>query len=391
MALAQGVGVLVGLNERTGGVLTRMALAMRANPRGRRKWGRCLSRCFRTPELNEPIGDIARVQGQKELHASSPLFVLVNVRTANQFSYITTRTLSGEAPTPLAAPVAGPALHWCPRSADAPAGFPGGGLTRCGWSGVPTMHGDHAGRGQEAESVHQSAGHHRFRAGAAWPCAGRGRSAASGPLAKRRDDLGSATFVPALTQINDQGAVIRRVATWTEFDDDQRELLARFQQWRLVVRKGEADGGTVEVVHEAPFREWTSLKGWLEPERARLEVLRLLRADAATWDRSGRDPAFLNHRDKRLGGATAVIGIERYHQRLGQLEFDYVAECKVAGRLAHRRTRRVQALFGVLAALLLLGPKSAPTYVKSVDGILKLTPQRGHFTGEPFQLLCLIT
>ena len=77
--------------------------------------------------------------------------------------------------------------------------------------------------------------------------------------------------------------------------------------------------------------------------------------DAATWDRNGRDAAFLNHKDKRLGEATVVAGIERYRQRLGQLEFDYVESCQVAKRLAHRRTRRVQALVAALAALLLLG------------------------------------
>jgi formylglycine-generating enzyme required for sulfatase activity len=122
-----------------------------------------------------------------------------------------------------------------------------------------------------------------------------------------------------------------------------------------VVRKGEADGGTVEVAHEALFREWARLKSWLEPERARLEVLRSLQVDALTWDRNGRDLAFLNHRDKRLGEATEVAGIERYRQRLGQPEFDYLAACQVAERLAHRQTRRVQALVGTLAALLVLG------------------------------------
>jgi formylglycine-generating enzyme required for sulfatase activity len=109
------------------------------------------------------------------------------------------------------------------------------------------------------------------------------------------------------------------------------------------------------VAHEALFREWTRLKSWLEPERARLEVLRSLQVDAATWDRNGRDVAFLNHRDKRLGEATEVVGIERYRQRLGQLEFDYVAGCQEAERLARRRTRRVQALVGTLATLLVLG------------------------------------
>jgi formylglycine-generating enzyme required for sulfatase activity len=174
-------------------------------------------------------------------------------------------------------------------------------------------------------------------------------------LTAKRAELGASTFVPALVQISDQGAPIRRVAAWTSFSDDQKELLSGFDRWRLVVRKGEAEGGTVEVAHEALFREWARLESWLEPERVHLEVLRSLQGDAATWDRNGRDAAFLNHRDKRLGEATAVVDIERYRQRLGQLEFDYVAGCQVAERLAHRRTRRVQALIGTLAALLLLG------------------------------------
>jgi formylglycine-generating enzyme required for sulfatase activity len=177
----------------------------------------------------------------------------------------------------------------------------------------------------------------------------------SATLAKRRVELGAATFVPALVQISDQGATIRRVAAWTSFSDEQQELLSAFDRWRLVVRKRETDGGSVEVAHEALFREWARLQSWLEPERTRLEVLSSLQVDAATWDRNGRDAAFLNHRDKRLGEATEVTGIERYRQRLGQLEVDYVACCQVAERLAQRRVRRVQALFGALIVLLALG------------------------------------
>jgi conflict system STAND superfamily ATPase/TIR domain-containing protein len=125
------------------------------------------------------------------------------------------------------------------------------------------------------------------------------------PPPKRRADLAASTFVPALAQINDQGAVIRRIAAWTGFDEEQRDLLERFDHWRLVVRKGGADGGTVEVAHEALFREWARLRGWLKPERARLEALRLLQIDALTWDRNSRDAAYLNHGDKRLAEADA--------------------------------------------------------------------------------------
>ena len=168
-------------------------------------------------------------------------------------------------------------------------------------------------------------------------------------------DLAASTFVPALAQVNDQGATIRRIAAWSSFSDEQQELLIGFDQWRLVVRKGETDGGTVEVAHEALFREWTRLKGWLEPERARLEALRSLQVDALTWDRNGRDAAFLNHRDKRLAEATTLAGIDGYRKRLGTVEFDYLAACEAAERLARRRTRRVQALIYVLLVGIIAG------------------------------------
>jgi len=175
----------------------------------------------------------------------------------------------------------------------------------------------------------------------------------SGPPAKRLIELAASAFVPALAQINDQGVTIRRIAVWSSFSDEQQELLMRFDQWRLVVRKG--DTGTVEVAHEALFREWRRLTGWLEPERVRLEALRSLEVDASTWDRNGRDAAFLNHRDKRLAEATALAGIEGYRKRFGQSEVDYLAACQAAERLARRRTRRMLAAVGVLAFSVVAG------------------------------------
>jgi formylglycine-generating enzyme required for sulfatase activity len=178
----------------------------------------------------------------------------------------------------------------------------------------------------------------------------------SGPPTKRRVDLAASTFVPALAQINDQGTTIRRIAAWNSFNDEQQELLIRFDQWRLVVRKGEAEGGTVEVAHEALFREWTRLRGWLEPERARLETLRSLQIDASTWDRNSRDASFLNHRDKRLADTAALAQIDGYRKRLGVLEFDYLAACQAAERLARMRTWRMLTVVGVLAFGLVAAP-----------------------------------
>jgi formylglycine-generating enzyme required for sulfatase activity len=179
----------------------------------------------------------------------------------------------------------------------------------------------------------------------------------SGAPLKRQTELGAVTFIPALVQFNDQGALIKRIAAWKDFGDDSRDLLARFDRWRLVVRKGqEADGGTVEVSHEALFREWNRLKDdWLKPERARLEALRSLQIDAGTWDRNGRDLAFLNHRDKRLAEVVALKADTEYQKRLTNLEFEYLAACEKAESSAKARARRTQIIIYSLLIGIIFG------------------------------------
>src|SRR5262249_60577725 len=90
------------------------------------------------------------------------------------------------------------------------------------------------------------------------------------------------TFVPALAAINEHGITVRHIADWSTFNAEQQELLRHFDRWRLVVRKGGNSRPTVEVAHEALFREWKRLQGWLEPERERLELLSSLQRAAAT-------------------------------------------------------------------------------------------------------------
>ena len=159
----------------------------------------------------------------------------------------------------------------------------------------------------------------------------------SAPPPKRQTDLAAATFVPALVEINDQGATIRHIADWSRFTEEQQELLKRFDRWRLVVRKGEAEGGTVEVAHEALFRTWKRLESWLEPERARLEALRALQVDAGNWERAAKNNGFLNHRNKRLAEALSLSMDQRYAARLASRDFAYLNACGAAERAARAR------------------------------------------------------
>ncbi len=171
-------------------------------------------------------------------------------------------------------------------------------------------------------------------------------------LSERFDRLGAATFVPALAQINEQGATIRRVARWRDFEGEARELLDRFEGWRLVRKIGEGEEATIEVAHEALLREWGRLRGWLEPERVRLEMLRTLHADAAAWDRAERDVQLLHHRDVRLREVEALSQRKDYTRQIGDRERAYLSACRLVQSQHDVKARRGKALVAVLAVLL---------------------------------------
>ncbi|MBB5773711.1 hypothetical protein HD596_000467 [Nonomuraea jabiensis] len=50
---------------------------------------------------------------------------------------------------------------------------------------------------------------------------------------------------------------------------------------------------TVEIIHEALLSAWPRLRAWIDDDRAGLLVLQRLQADAAEWDKGGRDAAYL--------------------------------------------------------------------------------------------------
>ena len=105
---------------------------------------------------------------------------------------------------------------------------------------------------------------------------------------KRAADLGARTFVPALAQINDQGATIRRVAAWPSSarSSTRCSTASTAGGWSCARARG-GDGGTVEVAHEALFREWGRLRmagagaGPAGGAAGRLGA-------AAAWKRKGR-------------------------------------------------------------------------------------------------------
>jgi WD40 repeat protein/DNA-binding SARP family transcriptional activator len=142
---------------------------------------------------------------------------------------------------------------------------------------------------------------------------------------------------------------------------------------------------TVEVAHEILIREWPTLRGWLDENRADLRLHRHLTETAQAWARRGHDPGEL-YRGARLAQASeraearasALNPLEREfleaskelaQRRESEREAARQRELEAARRLAEaekqraeeqvRSSRRLRWLALGLAALLLLASLSA--------------------------------
>ncbi len=123
---------------------------------------------------------------------------------------------------------------------------------------------------------------------------------------------------------------------------------------------------TVEVAHEALLREWGRLRGWIDASREDMIAHRHLVAEAAEWERSGRDPSFLL-RGSRLvqfegwvdTTAMALSAEERsfVHESVEAREIERAEEETRATRerAMERRSRtRLRALVAVLTVAALV-------------------------------------
>ena len=72
-------------------------------------------------------------------------------------------------------------------------------------------------------------------------------------------------------------------------------VLDAFDEARLLTfdRSPVTGRATVEVAHEALFREWPRLRGWLDETRDDLRLHRALVSEVDAWESSGRDPDYL--------------------------------------------------------------------------------------------------
>jgi len=98
-----------------------------------------------------------------------------------------------------------------------------------------------------------------------------------------------------LVRLGEDTGDTRRVATRAEVGNWNLVTFLAGEDARLVVtgRDEQTKEETVEVVHEALFREWGRLREWMESDRTFLTWLERLRAAMRQWDAMGKDEGAL--------------------------------------------------------------------------------------------------
>ena len=172
-----------------------------------------------------------------------------------------------------------------------------------------------------------------------------------------------------LAGVGEGDAVVRRRAPLDEFevdrDADGATVLEVFTRDRLLT----TSDGTVEVSHEALFREWPRLTAWLA-EDAQGRVLHASLSDAARdWASRGRDASEL-YRGARLDSAQEWAA--EHPDQLNDLEREFLQHSQHAGqqelRRARRTNRRLRSLLVGVAVLLALSVVAAVVALDERDG-----------------------
>ncbi len=104
--------------------------------------------------------------------------------------------------------------------------------------------------------------------------------------APRMRDLRRALY--SLAQVGEEGQFTRRVARWSRMPASCDAILKRFVGQRLLVSDTANGEPVLGVAHEALFRVWDTLNGWLREDRKALALRSQIEDAAAEWSAENR-------------------------------------------------------------------------------------------------------
>ncbi|RKT46630.1 SUMF1/EgtB/PvdO family nonheme iron enzyme [Thiocapsa rosea] len=122
----------------------------------------------------------------------------------------------------------------------------------------------------------------------------------------RLRDLRRAFF--SLARVGEAGQFTRRTVLWSQLPASCSRVLQHLVEQRLLVSGADAGGRpTLTVAHEALFRVWDTLHGWLATDRKALALRAQIEDAAADWATAGRTEGRQWPEDRVLD-AVAEIG-----------------------------------------------------------------------------------
>jgi TPR repeat protein len=171
-------------------------------------------------------------------------------------------------------------------------------------------------------------------------------------------------FIPHLVRIRDDGTYVRQPAPVRDLPAEALRLVDAFVGARLLTKRkeNEASDVLIEVSHEALFKAWPLLEGWLVTERDFLVGKSQLAQALVAWDTA---PANLKH-EALLQGLALRRALEWYLTRrsgLTKSEIDFIEASQHALRV--RNAKRIGiSIVGLLMALGLAAPSIYAEYVR---------------------------
>jgi WD40 repeat protein/DNA-binding SARP family transcriptional activator len=158
--------------------------------------------------------------------------------------------------------------------------------------------------------------------------------------------LRARALLERLAGVGEGGVAVRRRLPLAELEraPGVAEVHAELADCRLVTVSGEE----AEVAHEALFREWPRLRGWLEEDAEGRRLHHHLGVATREWEARGRDSSEL-YRGARL--AAALDWSASHEADLDDAERAFIAASRAAATRSQRRLRTVLA--GVAALLVL--------------------------------------
>lgn len=176
------------------------------------------------------------------------------------------------------------------------------------------------------------------------------------------EQVAARTLFLRLTGPGEGAAVTRRRVPVAELEALPQPGVRRVAEVLAEARLLTVSDGHVEVAHEALFREWPRLRGWLVEDAAGRSVQRRLALAASEWDADGREPGQLWRGTRLVSGLEVaeahpdeITTTEREFLDAGRAAVDAEqreAEERAAGTA--RQNRRLRGLLAGLAVLLVV-------------------------------------